>query len=70
MINFRSATVEIHGNKNTIKIVKGCPQGEILTPFPWNLVVGSLLNYTKNRIPSDIQAFADDLSLKGGGGGV
>ena len=26
-------------------------------------MVGSLLNYTKNRIPCDIQGFADDLSL-------
>ena len=63
MIKSRSATVEIHGNKKTIKIVRGCPQGGILSPFLWNLVVDSLLNYTKNRIPCDIQGFADDLSL-------
>ena len=62
-IKSRSATVEIHGNKKTIKIVRGCPQGGILSPFLWNLVVDSLLNYTKNRIPCDIQGFADDLSL-------
>ena len=63
MIKSRSATVELHGNKKTIKIVRGCPQGGILSPFLWNLVVDSLLNYTKNRIPCDIQGFADDLSL-------
>ena len=63
MINARSATVEIHGNKKTIKIVRGCPQGGILSPFLWDLVVDSLLNYTNNRIPCDIQGFADDLSL-------
>ena len=63
IIKSRSATVEIHGNKKTIKIVRGCPQGGILSPFLWNLVVDSLLNYTKNRIPCDIQGFADDLSL-------
>ena len=55
--------MEIHGNKKTIKIVRGCPQGGILSPFLWNLVVDSLLNYTKNRIPCDNQGFADDLSL-------
>ena len=63
MIKSRSATVELHGNKKTIKIVRGCPQGGILSPFLWNLVVDSLLNYTKNRIPCNIQGFADDLSL-------
>ena len=63
MINSRSATVELHGNKKSIKLVRGCPQGRILSPFLWNLVVDSLLNYTKNRIPCDIQGFADDLSL-------
>ena len=54
MIKSRSATVEIHGNKKTIKIARGCPQGGILSPFLWNLVVDSLLNYTKNRIPCDM----------------
>ena len=63
MIKSRSATVELHGNKKTIKIVRGCPQGGILSPFLWNLVVDSLLNYTKNRVPCDIQGIADDLSL-------
>ena len=33
MIKSRSATVELHGNKKTIKIVRGCPQGGILSPF-------------------------------------
>ena len=63
MIKSRSATVEIHSNKKTIKIVRGCPQGGIISPCLWNLVVDILLNYTKNRIPCDIQGFADDLSL-------
>ena len=63
MIKLRSATVEIHGNKNTLKIVRGCPQGGILSPFIQNPVVDSLLNYTKNRIPCDLRGIVDDLSL-------
>ena len=54
--------MEIHGNKKTIKIIRGCPQGGILSPFLWNLVVDSLLNYTNNRIPCDIQGFANNMS--------
>ena len=62
-MKLRSTTVEIHGNKKTLKLVRGCPQGGILSPFRWNLVVDSFLNYTKNRIACDIQGLADDLSL-------
>ena len=63
MIKDRCITVELHGNKKTIKIKRGCPQGGILSPFLWNLVVDSLLSYTRNKIPCDLQGFADDLSL-------
>ena len=63
MIKSRSTTVELNGIKRTIEVVKGCPQGGILSPFLWNLVVDSLLSYTKDTIPCDIQGFADDLSL-------
>ena len=63
MIKSRSTSVEIQGTTKLIKILRGCPQGGILSPFLWNLVVDSLLSYTKDRIPCDLQGFADDLSL-------
>ena len=63
LIRNRSTTVELNGHKRTIRIVKGCPQGGILSPFLWNLVVDSLLSYTKDKIPCDLQGFADDLAL-------
>ena len=37
--------------------------GGILSPFLWNLVINELLEYTRDRIPSDLQGFADDLAL-------
>ena len=37
--------------------------GGILSPFLWNLVVDSLLSFTKDKIPCDLQGFADDLAL-------
>ena len=63
MISHRTITVEIHGNSKTLKLHKGCPQGGILSPFLWNLVIDSLLNYKRDQIPCDMQAFADDLTL-------
>ena len=63
MIKSRSLTMEINGTSKTIRILKGCPQGGILSPFLWNLVVDSLLNYTKDQIPCEMQGFADDIAL-------
>ena len=42
-------------------ILKGCPQGGILSPFLFNIVVDSLLQYLKTLDPSAVQAYADDL---------
>ena len=42
-------------------ILKGCPQGGILSPFLINIVVDSLLQYLKTLDPSAVQAYADDL---------
>ena len=52
-----------HKNKTTkIKIMRGCPQGGILSPFLWNLIVDDLLRYSAKEIPGYLQAFADDLA--------
>ena len=63
MIHNRKTTVELQGKKRVISIRKGCPQGGILSPFLWNLVINELLEYTRDRIPSDLQGFEDDLAL-------
>ncbi len=63
MIKSRSISMELHGSNRTVTISRGCPQGGILSPFLWNLVVDSLLSYTRDRIPCDLQGFADDLAL-------
>ena len=53
----------ILGNKSPFLIKCFLYKYEIFSDELWNLVVDSLLDYTKNRIPCDIQGFADDLSL-------
>ena len=63
MIHNRQTTVELQGERRTITIRRGFPQGGILFPFLRNLVVNELLEYTSNRIPSDLQWVADDLVL-------
>ena len=45
----------------TKKIRRECPQGGILSPFLWNLVVDDLLKFSAKEIPGYLQAFADDL---------
>ena len=44
-----------------IRVKRGCPQGDIRSPFLWNLVIDDLLNYSVNIIPGFLQAFADDI---------
>ena len=42
-------------------ILKGCPQGGILSPFLFNLVVDRLLRHLHTLSPEAQQAYADDL---------
>ena len=63
MIHHRKTSVELQGQKMVIAIKKGCPQGGIPSPFLWNLVINELLEFTRNKIPSDLQGFADNLAL-------
>ena len=63
LITNRKVTTTLMGETITTLITKGCPQGGILSPFLWNLVMDDLLNHSKNKIPGDLQGFADDLCL-------
>ena len=59
MVKYRHLTVT---HKDiTERIRRGCPQGGILSPFLWNLVVDDLLKFSAKEIPGYLQAFADDL---------
>ena len=61
MVTNRYITINHKTSSKRIRIRRGCPQGGILSPFLWNLVVDSLLNFTAKDIPGYLQAFADDL---------
>ena len=55
--------IELKSSGTTIsrKIPKGCPQGGVLSPFLWNLVIDSLLKEFQKH--ENVQAFADDVCL-------
>ena len=55
----RKVQVEIGNSSRTVKATKGCPQGGVLSPLLWSLVVDELLNIMHNN---DIytQAYSDD----------
>ena len=62
MVVNRQTTVQLNITK-TIKIGKGCPQGGVLSPFLWNLVVDSLLELSYMDTTAYLQGFADDLVI-------
>ena len=61
MVSNRYVNIDHKDNTIRIKIKRGCPQGGILSPFLWNLVVDDLLRLSVNDVPGYLQAFADDL---------
>ena len=62
----RSVTVDYKGVKTTRKLVKGTPQGGVLSPVLWNLAFDEVLSLVEGTA---IKAFgyADDLALVGRG---
>ena len=64
MVINRFITITHNNAASMIRVKRGCPQGGILSPFLWNLVIlviDDLLNYSVNLISGYLQAFADDL---------
>ena len=61
MVTNRHVTITHNNATRRIKTKRGCPQGGVLSPFLWNLVIDDLVQYTAKHIPGYIQAFADDI---------
>ena len=62
LLRHRTVQVELNGEKIKRKVVKGNPQGGILSPFLWNCVLNSLLVDLRNR-GFHVQAYADDVAI-------
>ena len=62
MLRNRTVTVTVQSKSVSKTVRKGCPQGGILSPLLWNLVIDSLLEMI-NSTPADSEGFADDVNL-------
>jgi hypothetical protein len=63
MLRNRTALAEIHGYTKKKTVQRGCPQGGILSPLLWNMLVDTLLQQFSKYDPAHVQAYADDISV-------
>ena len=61
LIKTRKLKLNLKGIAIIIWILAGCPQGGVLSPFLWNIVLNSLLILLDTI--NDLLAFADDLAI-------
>ena len=62
MLRFRIAETSTLGCEKEKRVTQGCPQGGILSPLLWNLVVDSLLQINDMDRAVHTQAYADDVT--------
>jgi hypothetical protein len=62
MLGCRNIRVEIRGNSVRVLVNWGCPQGGVLSPLLWNMVVDGLLLRLHNA-HYQAQGYPDDVVL-------
>jgi hypothetical protein len=62
MLESRLVHTSLTGSSPTAKVVGGCPQGGVLSPLLWNLVVDRLLTVT-NDLGFSTFGCADDIVI-------
>ena len=62
MLRGRLVHTSLMGSSITAKVIKGCPQGGVLSPLLWNLVVDRLLTVT-NDLGFNTFGYADDIVI-------
>jgi ribonuclease HI len=67
LLSSREVEAETLGKVRTKAVMKGCPQGGILSPLLWNLVMDSLLQINEQQPGTHSQAYADDVTLAASG---
>ncbi len=60
--SLRNVHLTYQGESVEARVVKGCPQGGVLSPLLWYMVVDSLL-LKLNALGYTAQAYADDLAI-------
>ena len=59
----RTATIKINESMGKRRIPQGVPQGGIISPIAWNLVIDDLLTHLSKEKNVKVVGYADDLSL-------
>lgn len=62
MLLNRQVQADLAGKQSTRLILRGCPQGGILSPVLWNLLIDGLLRHLRNK-PCEVFTYADDVFL-------
>ena len=62
MLECRLVHISLMGSSLTAKVVGGCPQGGVLSPLLWNLVVDRLL-IAINNLGFSTFGYADDIVI-------
>lgn len=62
MLAKREITSELGGSSITVRATKGCPQGGVLSPLMWSLVVDDLLRSLEAK-GFEVVGFADDIVI-------
>jgi hypothetical protein len=62
MLGGRFVHTSLLGSSITAKVMRGCPQGGVLSPLVWNLVVDRLLTVT-NDLSFSTFGYADDIVI-------
>jgi hypothetical protein len=62
MLEGRLVHTSLMGSSITAKVMRGCPQGGVLSPLLWNLVVDRLLTAT-NNLGFSTFGYADDIVI-------
>lgn len=60
----KQKAIQLNTNRNVTKgrVAKGCPQGGVLRPLHWNIVVGSLTRRL-NKVDYFTEGFDNDLAI-------
>jgi ribonuclease HI len=68
LLRGRTATVSLEGISRVRRVERGCPQGGVLSPLLWILLLDELLSKLRETCPSLIsKGYADDVGLLGRG---
>lgn len=62
LLGTRRAETQVGQNTITVKTTRGCPQGGVLSPLLWSLVIDELLEELNNH-GIDSQGYADDIVI-------